>query len=138
MNGKSLRYSYLDFDEAHTLFLSYHPLKTLRHVTADRHCKKVFEDLLLCHLKSGSPVYIVANKFVILKSRDIDLELLLEELISSSYNKEPHEQSRLNVTKAFVDDLLDSMDTSWDKKVLKALLFATRSKHELGISSSIN
>ena len=117
MNGKSLRYSYLDFDEAHTLFLSYHSLKTLGHAT-DRHCKKVFKDLL-CHPKSGLPVYSIANKFGVLKSRDIDPELFLEELISISYNKKPHKESRLNVTKELVDDLLESMDTSWDKKVLK-------------------
>ena len=124
MNGKTLRYSYLEFDEAHTLFLSYHPPKTLGHVT-DRHWRKVFKDLL-CHPKNGLPVYIVANKFIILKSRETDLELFLEELITSSYNKESQEQSRLNVTKELVDNLLESMDTSWDKKIVKVLLCAAR------------
>ena len=75
MNGKTLQCSYLEFDEAHTLFLSYHLLKTLGHVT-DHHSRKVFKDLL-CHPKNGLPVYIVANKFIILKSRETDLELFL-------------------------------------------------------------
>lgn len=46
------------------------------------------------------------NLNIILKSRETVLELFLEELITSSYNKESLEQSRLNVTKELVDDLL--------------------------------
>ena len=60
INSKTLQYSYLEFDEAHTLFLSYHPLKTLGHVT-DHHSRKVFKDLL-CYPKNGLPVYIVAKQ----------------------------------------------------------------------------
>jgi hypothetical protein len=59
-------------------------------------------------------VYIVSDQFALLKSRETDLELFIEELVKHSHDEKS--QNRLDVTLELVDDLLESMDTSWDRK----------------------
>jgi hypothetical protein len=98
----------MEFDEAHALFLSHHPFKTVDSITV-RHCKKVFKDLL-CHPKHGLAVYIIANQFILLKSRETDLEIFIEELVKHSHDEKS--ENRLNVTPELVDDLLKNNESS--------------------------
>ena len=66
-----LRLSYMDFDEAYTLFLSYHK-KSSKYSIKDYHLRKHFKEIL-CHPSYGLTVYIVAGQYILLKSRDVDL-----------------------------------------------------------------
>jgi hypothetical protein len=53
---KTVRLSYMNFDEALALFLS-HRSNAQRSLPTDRHQKKMFMDLL-CHPKNGLPVIL--------------------------------------------------------------------------------
>ena len=64
-DNKTTRYSYIDFDQAHAMSLSFHPLKTNASLKGHKE-KKVFKELL-CHPNHGLAVYyIVLNKFIVL------------------------------------------------------------------------
>ena len=92
----------------------------------------------MCHPKHGLPVYVVSNDYVLLRSRDVDLEQFIEELLTKV---RPEDQRRLCLSRSLIQNMLNSMDSEWDKKVLKVLVGATDTKRELttfGIGSRIN
>ena len=63
---------------------------------------------------------VMANKHVYLRSQDVDLEHFIEQLLANNEATENvEESSRLNISYDLVQDMLDSMDSKWDKKVLK-------------------
>ena len=76
-DNKTTRYLYMDFDQAHAMFLSFHTSKTNASLKNQEE-KKVFKELL-CHPNHGLAVYIVLNKFIVLKSSETDLEHFLGE-----------------------------------------------------------
>eukprot|EP00794_Sanderia_malayensis_P003753 gene3753-4275_t len=133
INGRELRCSYLPFLEAFTMFLSFHPDKTIESLK-DSHMKKAFIELL-CHPKHGIPVYIVDGEYIILRSKEVDLDLFLEEMITKESNTQGSQ-----LTRHFVESLLRNMDSAWDRKILKVALGATHTRQQLsslGISSRI-
>ena len=117
-DNKTKRYSCMDFDQAHAMFLSFHPSKTNASLKSHEE-KKVFK-ALLCHPNHGLAVYIVLNKFIVLKSSETDLEHFIEDCL----NLRPQDtsDSRLDINKETVHDIIESMDTAWDKKVMKVVL----------------
>ena len=128
--GSSIRRSFIEFEEAFDLFLGYSP----NQVQKDRHMKKRFKELV-CHPKFGLSVYIVLENFIVLKSEDADLEYFIKSLIESLIEKKP---VRLEITHDLVSKLLKSIDTEWDRKVLRVVIAANRTKEEidnLGIDS---
>ena len=118
---KTVRLSYLNFDEALAFFLSYRS-NAQKSMLTDRYQKKRFMNLLY-HAKNGLPVYLVQNQYVVLRSADVDLDLFLE--ISQ---KSMSEKEHFSVTQ--VNSILDSLDTSWDRKVCKVILGEHLSKEE--------
>ena len=73
-----------------------------------------------------------------LKSRDVDLEHFLTDILSS---KKDNFYNRVNLNdEKFVEDLLNAMYTAVDKKVAKVILGAIKTRSELekiGIGSKI-
>ena len=73
-----------------------------------------------------------------LKSRDVDLEHFLTDILSS---KKDNFYNRVNLNdEKFIEDLLNAMYTAFDKKVAKVILGAIKTRSELekiGIGSKI-
>ena len=116
-DNKTTRSSYMDFDQAHAMFLSFHRSKTNANVKSHEE-KKVFKEL--CHPNHGLAVYIVLNKFIVLKSSETDLEHFIEDCLNLRQQDTP--DSRFDINRETVHDIIESMDTAWDKKVLKVVL----------------
>ena len=139
IDNRDLRRSFMPFGEAHALFLSFNPDGTNESLK-DHHLKKSFRELL-CHPENGLPVYVIANKYVLLRSQEVDLEHFIEQLLADiDATENIKESSRLTISYDLVQDMLNSMDSEWDKKVLKVLLGATHTPAELtslGVGSRI-
>lgn len=90
----------------------------------DRQQKKRFTDLV-CHPKNGLPVYLVQNQYIVLRLGDVDLDLFLEEIFQT---KDDGKKEHFSATQ--VNSILDSLDTSWDRKVCKVILGENLSKQE--------
>ncbi len=82
---RDIRQSFMPFDEAHALFLSFNPDRTAESLK-DHHLKKFFREIL-CHPKHGLPVYVIGNQYVLLRSQDVDLEVFIEELLAKSKSR---------------------------------------------------
>lgn len=70
-----------------------------------------------------------------MRSGDVDLDLFLEEI---SETKDDREKRHFSATQ--VNSILDSLDTSWDRKVCKVILGENLSKQEhkeMGLGSRI-
>ena len=112
----------MNFDEALALFLSYRS-NAQKSMLTDWYQKKRFINLLY-PAKNGLPVYLEQNQYVVLRSADVDLDLFLEEISQKSMSEKEH----FSVTQ--VNSILDSLDTSWDRKVCKVILWEHLSKQE--------
>ena len=133
-NNRNVRHSFMVFDEAFALFSSFHPNRTSEHLK-DPNLRKFFKEIL-CHPQHGLPVYVISNDYVLLRSRDVDLEQFIKELLTKV---KPEDQRRLYLSRSLIQNML--MDSEWDKKVLKVLIGTTHTKRELttfGIGSRIN
>ena len=73
-NGKDTKQSFMDFNEALALFFSK---DTSSLDLGQRHKRKRFKELL-CHSKYGLCVYVVMEKFIVLRADDVDLEFFLK------------------------------------------------------------
>lgn len=92
----------------------------------------------MCHPNYGPRVYIVYDEYILLKSRDVDLEHFLTDILSSK-NDNLYNRVDINDEK-FIEDLLKAMDTALDKKVAKVILGAMQTRLELvmiGMGSKI-
>ena len=71
----------------------------------------------------------MSNKFIALRSYDVENEKLFEDLLNSRENF----SDDCNLTKETVDLLLNSMDSAWNKnkKVVKYALTSARNQTEL-------
>eukprot|EP00794_Sanderia_malayensis_P008470 gene8470-9377_t len=133
-SGKTLRHSFLKFDDAFALFLSF-KVDAVNEMLADRHQKKMLTDHI-CHPKYGIPVYVVQNQYIVLRSGEVDLDLFLEEIIKPT--------DRLGgdtFSATQVKDMLQCLDTAWDKKVCKVILGENLTKNdqmETGLGSRVN
>ena len=92
----------------------------------------------MCHPNYGLRVYIVCGEYILLKSRDVDLEHFLTDILSS---KNDNFYNRVDINdEKFIEDLLKAMDTALDKKVAKVILGAMQTRSELvmiGMGSKI-
>ena len=70
------------------------------------------------------------EEYLLLRSKDIDLELFLEEFIQSK-ERETEQSVRLDLTNDLVQEILCTVDSEWDKKIIRVLLGTTRSREEL-------
>ena len=88
---------------------------------------------MLLHPNFGFCVYIVTLKgkeFVIFRSDDVDLENFFLHLSESDPDIST---GRFALSKENVHALYRTLDTEWDKKVLRIVLGATRSRAELDV-----
>ena len=113
------------FFHAFSLFLSYQEYERARRLS-DHGRKMEFKEFL-CHPKYGIPVYILSNKFTALRSYDVDYKELFKELLN--WREKVSDDSDL--TKEPMDQVLNSIDAAWDKKVVKYVLVSTRSRTEI-------
>ena len=124
-NGKDTKQSFMDFNEAFALFLSYSK-DTSSLDLGQRHKRKRFKELL-CHPKYGLCVYVVMEKFIVLRADDVDLEFFFEELTKSIHYdfKSVDENSRLTLNSELVENIINSMDSEWDKNIVRVILGST-------------
>ena len=130
--GKEVRLSYMKFDEAFSYFMSFRS-EAVPSLLVDRHQRKIFVDLI-CNETHGIPVYILKRNYIVLKTNNTDLELLFEELL------EDRELRTVGLSANDIKDMLDSLDSQWDKKVFKVALGAKLTKTEqmsLGLGSRV-
>ena len=66
-----------------------------------------------------------------LQSNDEDLELFLGAFIEYMEQKNECKDARLDLNLETVTELIESMDTEWDKKVVRVILGANRSRSEI-------
>ena len=99
-NNKVSRLSYMNLEEAFALFLSYHE-DTTEYSIRDSYQRNQFKNLLCLH-------YI---EYILLRSRDIDLEYFSTDMLSSKknnfYNKFDFNDEK------FIEDSLNTMDTAF-------------------------
>ena len=100
---------------------------------SDRHEKKHFTELVL-HLKYGLCVNIVKGKqkeYLVLRPDNFNLEASYQHCFTDEGRHEP-------LDKEFIKNVFSSMDTEWDKKILRVVLGLSRTRKEidmLGINS---
>ena len=80
------------------------------------------------------------KKFIVLRADDVDLEFFFEELTKSIHYdfKSVDENSRLTLNSELVENIINSMDSEWDKNIVRVILGSTQSRAEinkLGIDS---
>ena len=129
--GKEITQSFLTFDEAFSLFLAFSPSKS--HLALQqKHERKHFKEFI-CHPRYGLCVYVVGELFVVLKPDNIDIENFIEALIMqvSVDSREDEKNHRLELDHETVSDLTESMDTEWNKNVLRVVLRSSLSKKEI-------
>ena len=66
-----------------------------------------------------------------LKSNDVDLEMFLGAFIEYMEQKNKCKDARLDLNLETVTELIESMDTEWDKKVARVILGANHSRSEI-------
>ena len=126
--GIEIKQSYMSFDDAFILYLGYSTEKTSASLHL-KHEKKRFKELI-CHPDYGLCVYIVMDSYIVLKSDDVDIEEFIESLISVIKNKE-RTTTRLDINGNLIKAMLSSMDSKWDKNILRAVIALQRSRNEL-------
>eukprot|EP00794_Sanderia_malayensis_P021291 gene21291-23363_t len=137
-NDHMVRKSYLLFDDALELFLSFKDNATESSIK-DKETRQKFRDVL-CHEKYGLCVYVVLQKYVVLRSDDINLEGFFDDLIDGMKSESQFVPLRQELTPDFAKKLLELTDTEWDRRLLRVVFGALKTKQELkelGISSRI-
>ena len=124
---RDIQLSYMEFEDALGLYLAYNSDTTPFHIKLKTERKRFKE--MLCHPKYGLCVYILMDKYVVLKADDTDMELFFGDLIQFLKHKDPIQ--RLDINNKFVEEMMETVDTEWDRKLLYALLGASRSRKEL-------
>ena len=126
--------SFIKFEEAFELFSGYaaeqdYDFQVNSFTMQDK--RKHFRELLF-HPSFGLCVYIVSHnlrdQYIVLRPDDIDFELFFEEIASLEYESQTN---RFEIDKDFVTDLLSSVDTEWDSKVIRVLLGCNRTLKQL-------
>ena len=71
------------------------------------------------------------DKFILLRSDDTDLEFFMEDFYKLFTFESSTAENRLNIDRELLHDILNSMDSEWDKNIAKVIIGATRSRAEL-------
>eukprot|EP00794_Sanderia_malayensis_P001530 gene1530-1693_t len=130
--------SFMDFDEAFQLYLAY-CTDGSKYMNDGDH-KKRFKELLL-HPNFGLCVYVATffneKQFVVLRPDGFDLE----DFFSILLEKDPVLLgNRVELNKDNVKKLYGTLDSEWDKRVVRVILGATRTRSqldEIGIDSDL-
>ena len=84
---RDIQLSYMEFENALGLYLAYNSDTTPFHIRLKTERKRFKE--MLCHPKYGLCVYILMDKYVVLKADDTDMELFFGDLIQFLKHKDP-------------------------------------------------
>lgn len=85
-------------------------------------------------MNSGVSVYIIITheernqRFIVLRPAEIDMELFFDTICKKVDDQFP---SRIYLDKSFVQSLLRTMDSEWDRQVARVLLGVDKSRKEL-------
>ena len=87
----------------------------------------------LLHEEWGLCVYILTHedrkkRFIVVRPDEVDMELFWDDICQKS---EDHFPSRVYLDKTFVQSLLSSMDSEWDKIVARVFIGVDRSADQL-------
>ena len=114
-DGRDVRLSYIKLTDAFSLFLAYQPSSNQMSIKAKE--RKDHFKYLVCHPKFGLSVYFVKEEYLLLRPKDIDLELFLEEFIQNK-ERETEQSVRVDLTNDVVQEILCTVDSEWDKKII--------------------
>ena len=70
------------------------------------------------------------DSYIVLKSDDVDIEEFLESRISVIKNKE-RTATRLGINGNLIKAMFSSIDSEWDKNILRVVIASQRSRNEL-------
>ena len=125
-NGKEYERSFLSFDEAIELYFAYQN----KSPPFTKHDKDHFTNALL-NEKWGLCIYLIFveqmnKRYIVLRPDNCNLEVFLHMVCS------PIKAESASWTDADkVRGIIQTMDTEWDRKVLRVLLAANRSRREI-------
>ncbi len=125
IGNQDSRVSFMHLDEAYSLFRGYNRDGMYEDCNT-KNARKRFKELLV-HPKYGLSVYIIGDKFIVLKSNEADLELFFE----AAFNEKSQEFERFLVDCTFVQELMQCVDSEWDKKIIRALIAVNKSRKEI-------
>ena len=134
-DGLLKRVSCISLDKAYNLYLSYANVPNPHLLVKDRNYKQSFKEFI-CHPKYGLCIYIYENT-IILRPDDIDLDkfFILQHANRSAEEAVGSKSPRLDLFEN-MERILKSLDSEWDRKVMKVVVgaFCTRKElKELGI-----
>ena len=126
-HGKEIRNTNMDFTEAFELYTAYSDTKSTLALEMKHEKKRLKE--LICHPQYGLCVYVIMDKFVVLRSDDIDMEEFVEAFILYLKSGETtRQEERIQLDSKLLSDILHSMDSEWDKNMVRVLIGSTRSR----------
>ncbi len=105
IGNQDSRVSFMHLDEAYSLFRGYNRDGMYGDCNT-KNARKPFKQLLV-HPKYGLSVYIIGDKFIVLKSNEADLELFFE----AAFNEKSQEFERFLVDCTFVQELMECVDS---------------------------
>ena len=132
VDGSTRVVSYIDFQEAFNLFKGYSSLCHGGGNVQIYDQRKRFKELLL-HPEFGLCVYVIAfesKQWIILRSDDLDLEEFFKELLQER-EADKKSPNRFDLNKENFQNLYKALDTEWDRKIVRVLFGANRSRSEL-------
>ena len=130
--------SFIEFDEALSLYLGYTANATqlsLQLATERYHFRE-----LMCNPDHGLCVYLITlinnkgaymGEFIVARPDEVDYENFFEEIMHTISDYNSNTTTRVNIDRDLVQQLISSMDSEWDKKVLRFVLMSTRSRSEI-------
>ena len=132
VDGSTRVVSYIDFGEAFNLYKSYSSLRQIgsANIQTLYDQRKRFKELLL-HPEFGLCVYVISfrsNQWITLRSDDLDFEEFFIELIEKANEGSTN---RFDLNKENFQNLYKALDTEWDRKIVRVILGANRSRSKL-------
>lgn len=128
------RRSYLNFDRALEIFLSYSAAAVVPEQLKNSDTRKHFREFI-CSERYGLCVYVYKNT-ILLRPDDVDLDHFLT-FIHENENSSFKEQVCSSELMQSMDKVLESVDTEWDRKVTKVIVGLFCSFSELKILPGI-
>jgi hypothetical protein len=128
-DGKEHTMSFLPFGDALEAFSDCFESVRPPYLNTD---KDKFQYSLL-HEQWGLCIYIITHeernqRFIVLRPAEIDMELFFDTICKKVDDQFP---SRIYLDKSFVQSLLRTMDSEWDRQVARVLLGVDKSRKEL-------
>ena len=130
-DGEEYTKCFIPFDDALEIFYDSFEEVSVKPLFVNTDKDKFLYALI--HEQWGLCVYVVTHedcnqRFIVVRPDKVDMRLFLDEISEKS---EDEVRPRMHLDKPFVQNLLSTMDSEWDKVVARVLLGIDRSRKEL-------